>query len=399
MADELTGAAGLSWASPEFCADPYAELRRHQDDPMIYDEALEGWVAMRHAEVEDVLLGTVYAKDPDKALDGPYTRVQRAMAGSSMMFMDDPDRRRVRGLISRAFTRGRVAAMRPHIESIANTLLDAVADRTSFDLMDAYAAPMAISTIATLLGVDDSDHDRFKAWSEDLALEYDPSLPQKTQDRIALVRDELVMYFVEAIEERTHRPRNDLISALVLAHDEHDQLSLEELVSTLVMLLVAGNLTTTDLIGNGVLALLEHPDQLELLRRDRSLLPRAVEEILRYDSPVTVTDRIATTDLNLAGCPVRKGQWVWAVLIAANHDPAVHADPGRFDLTRQHIDHVSFGIGGHRCLGASLARLEATVALEVLLDRCPTLSLDSTAPPKRRAIPAFRGLTELIVRR
>ncbi|MBC7271467.1 MAG: cytochrome P450 [Streptomyces sp.] len=399
MAEERTGTAGLSWVAPEFCADPYAELRRHGDDPMAYDTSLEGWIALRHAEVEEVLLGSVYAKDPEKALDGPYTRVQRAMAGSSMMFMDDPDRRRVRGLISRAFTRGRVAAMRPHIEAIAHTLLDAVAGRASFDLMDAYAAPMAISTIAALLGVDDSDRDRFKVWSEDLALEYDPSLPQETRDRIARARDELVMFFVEAIEERARSPRDDLITALMLAHDEHDQLSLEELVSTLVMLLVAGNLTTTDLIGNSVLALLEHPDQLELLRRDRSLLPRAVEEVLRYDSPVTVTDRIATTDLELAGCPVRKGQWVWAALVAANHDPGVHEDPGRFDITRQRMDHVSFGIGGHRCLGAPLARLEARVALEVLLDRFPALSLDPTAPPKRRAIPAFRGLTELIVRR
>lgn len=391
--------SGLSWAAPEFGADPYAVLREYDAKSVVYDTALEGWIAMRHADVVELLRSPLYAKDPSKAIDGPYTRVQRAMAGSSMMFMDDPDRRRVRGLVSRAFTRNRVDAMRPRIELTAAALLDAVAGQISFDVMAAYAVPLSIIVIATMLGVDDSDRDQFKEWSEDLALEYDPSLSADMRDRVARSRNELVMYFIQAIEERTADPHDDLITALVRAHDERDQLSLEELVSTLVMLLVAGNLTTTDLIGNGVLALLEHPDQFDLLRRDRSLLPNAVEEILRYDSPVTTTDRIATKDLEIAGCPIRKGEWVWAALVAANRDPAAHSDPDRFDITRKRVDHVSFGVGSHFCLGAPLARLEAQVAIDVLLDRCPTLSLDPASPPKRRSTPAFRGLAELAVRR
>lgn len=391
-------AGGLSWAAPEFSIDPYPILQDYRDDTLVYDASLEGWLALRHADVVDLLRNPVLAKNPLKALDGPYTRQQRAMAGSSMMFMDDPDRSRVRRLVNRAFTRGRVEAMRPEVEAVAASLLDAVAEETSFDLVSAYAVPLSIIVIATMLGVDDADRDRFKDWSEDLAMEYDPSLSAAARGRIARSRDELVLYFVEAIEERTKQPRDDLITALVHAHVERDQLSLEELVSTLVMLLVAGNVTTTDLIGNGVLALLEHPYQLELLRRDRLLLPTAVEEILRYDSPVTTTDRIATADLEIGGCPVRKGEWIWAALVAANRDPCAHPDPDSFDITRERIDHVSFGIGSHFCLGAPLARLEAQVALGVLLDRFPTLSLDPAVPLRRRSVPAFRGLAELVVR-
>lgn len=391
--------SGLSWAAPEFSVDPYLVLRSYREEAVVYDPALEGWLALRFADVLDLLRSPLFAKNPLKAVDGPYTRLQRAMAGSSMMFMDDPDRSRVRRLVNRAFTRGRVDAMRPAIEAVAGSLLDAVAGETSFDVMDAYAVPLSVIVIAAMLGVDDSDRDRFKEWSEDLALEYDPALSAETRERIARSRDELVRYFVEAIEDRTLHPRDDLITALVHAHVERDQLSLEELVSTLVMLLVAGNVTTTDLIGNGVLALLENPEQLELLRSDRSLLPRAVEEILRYDSPVTTTDRIATTDTEIGGCPVRKGEWVWAALVAANRDPVAHPDPDRFDITRTRTDHLSFGVGSHFCLGAPLARLEAQVALDVLLDRCPSLSLDPAAPPARRSVPAFRGLAQLVVRR
>lgn len=391
--------SGLSWSSPEFGIDPYPPIRERRDESVVYDHTAEGWVALQHSDVVEILRSPRYAKDPRKAIDGPYTRLQRSMAGSSMMFMDDPDRRRIRGLVTKAFTRRRVNAMRPHVESIAHGLLDAVAEEDSFDLMSAYATPLSIIVIATLLGVDDADRDQFNRWSEDLELEYDPALSAEDHERIAQSRNELVMYFIEEIEARTREPRDDLITALVHAHDERDQLSLEELVSTLVMLLVAGNVTTTDLIGNGVLALLEHPDQLALLRRDRSLMPNAVEEILRYDSPVTVTDRIATEELEIAGCPIHKGEWVWPALVAANRDPTVHPDPDRFDITRSNIQHVSFGVGTHVCLGAELARIEAQIAIGTLLDRFPALSLDPASPPRRHATPAFRGIAELMVRR
>jgi cytochrome P450 len=390
---------GLSWASAEFGIDPYQALHRHRAEGVVYDHVSEGWIALRHADVVDILSSARYAKDPRKAIDGPYTRMQRAMAGSSMMFMDDPDRRRVRGLATRAFTRRRVEAMRPQVTATAHRLLDEVEGKDCFDLMTAYATPMSISVITTLLGVDDADRERFKTWSEDLEQEYDPALSAGDRERIARSRNELVFYFMGEIETRAEHPRDDLVTALVHAYDEHGQLSLEELVSTLVMLLVAGNVTTTDLIGNGVLALLEHPDQLALLRRDPSLLTRAVEEILRYDSPVTITDRIATDELEVAGRPVHKGEWVWPALIAANRDPAIHVDPDRFDITRLNIRHVSFGVGSHLCLGAELARLEAQVAIAALLDRCSILSLDPAAPPRRQATPAFRGVATLPVRR
>lgn len=386
----------LSWASTEFSEDPYSALAPHRNRTLVWDESLEGWLALAQHDVTHILRHTGFLKDPGNAMDGPYTRLQRGMAGSSMMFMDDPDKARIKRLLSGAFTRGRIEAMRPQIERIASTLLDELPTASSFDLMERYAAPFSISVIAATLGIADADLERFKAWSEDLAMEYDPSLGDADRARIAESRNALVLFFAESIDERLTHPRDDLISTMVASSADGKQLSLEELVSNLVMLLVAGNVTTTDLIGNAIHALLTHPEQLALVRADWSTIPMAIEEVLRYDTPVTTTDRIAASDTEIGGCPVRKGAWVWASLAAANRDPRAHERPDAFDVTRD-AEHVSFGFGPHFCLGAPLARMEAQIAVRAILQRLPDLRLDRDTEPIRRLAPAFRGFEHLVV--
>lgn len=390
------GRVPLSWASPEFCEDPYSTLAPHRGRRIVRDPALEGWLVLSYAEASEILRNPAFVKDPRKAIDGPYTRLQRGMAGSSMMFMDDPDKARIKRVLSSAFSRARVDALRPRIEQIAEVLLDRVSGQATFDLMSKFAAPFSISVIGAALGIEDVDLDRFKAWSEDLAMEYDPALGSADRERIAESRNALVLFFIECIDERTLHPRDDLISAMVASSLEGEKLSLEELVSNLVMLLVAGNVTTTDLIGNAVLALLSHPRQLAWLRDDESLIANAIEEVLRYDSPVTTTDRIADVDTEIAGCPVGKGEWIWASLAAANRDPLAHQRPEEFDITRE-VSHIAFGFGPHFCLGAPLARIEAQIAIAAILRRFDHLALAPGHVQRPRRAPAFRGLEELVV--
>jgi cytochrome P450 len=383
----------ISWTDPRFSQDPYEVLRGA--DAVATDPLLEGVYVAPHAVVSELLRSHAYAKHPTKALDGPYTQMMLATSSNSLLFMDDPDHTRVRSLVNRAFTRSRVESIRPEIEQIASSLLDAVADESSFDLMTTFADPLPVLVIGEVLGIDPADRAQFKRWSDDLVLAFDPFLPADTVQRVVQSGADLRSYFTAHVEDRRRAPRDDLTSALVHSHDADERLSMEELLSLLSLLLIAGNVTTTDLIGNAVLALLEHPDQLAILRGDRSLTTNAVEEALRYDSPVLLTDRIPVDDTQVAGCPMKRGQWLWPVLAAANRDPSVHPEPDRFDITRERIDHLSFGGGPHYCLGAPLARLEAQIALSALLDRYSSITLDPNRSPRRKIVPGFRGLAEL----
>jgi cytochrome P450 len=317
-----------------------------------------------------------------------------------MLFMDDPDHRRLRGLVNQAFSKRATEANRPLIQATVDTLLDAMATANGpVDLITSLATPFPISVIAEILGIDPADHDDFKRWSDDGALSFDPMLPPDVAERVASSKAELHSYLVEAINARRAAPGDDLISALLAVQDaDGTQLSDDEAIGAIGLLLQAGNVTTTDLIGNGVLALLQHPEQLDALLADPSLIPDAVEEMLRFDPPVVATDRIATADIDVGGCPISKGQWLWPVLTSANRDPAVHPDPDRFDIKRTDIHHVSFGGGPHLCLGAPLARMETQIAIGSLLARFPKIRLaDPTEPPHYKMVPGFRGLAELNV--
>jgi cytochrome P450 len=292
----------------------------------------------------------------------------------SMLRRDPPDHSRLRGLVAKAFTPRAVERMRPRVEQILKELLEARPAHGAMELVREFAAPLPVRVIAEMLGVPPEDHLRFRDWSNEIVR----SLGEGTFDdqRAALrATAELRAYFEAIVEARRVAPRDDLISALVAAEQNGDRLKLSEMFATLVLLLVAGNETTTNLISNAVLALLRNPEQLALLRLQPERVPAALEEILRYDSPVQLTSRVAKHDCTVAGHRVRRGQQLVLLLAAANRDPAVFADPERLDIARNDVRHLSFSQGQHYCLGAQLARLEGTLALEALVTRYPELRL------------------------
>lgn len=386
-------------ADPALVLDPAGGLPSPAAAAIAHDEELQVWVALPFEEVAALLRDPAWRKDPAGANPGPYTEVIAAQM-PSMLFMDDPDHRRVRGLLSRAFSRRATESLRPRVEEIAGDLLEGMAQRGApVELIGEFASPLPIIVIAEILGVDPADRADFKRWSDDLALQFNPLLDAEDAARVASSFEAIHGYLGDAVERRRRAPGDDLISALIAVQDEDgERLSDDEMVRVLRLLLAAGNITTTDLIGNGVHLLLRHPDQLAALVADPSLVPQAVEEILRYEPPVVATDRIAPEGATVAGCPVAHGEWVMPVLVTANRDPAAHEDPDRFDIHRPDVRHVSFGGGAHHCLGAPLARLEAQVALARLIERFPRMRLAAPdEPARRRYTPGFQGLAALPV--
>ncbi|MBI2766202.1 MAG: cytochrome P450 [Chloroflexi bacterium] len=383
-----------------FITNPYPVLQHLREATRAHYEQLTGrWILTRQADVAPVLADRSHSRDPRNAAEGTMMRQMSAANESrpaSMLFLDPPDHTRLRGLVNKAFTPRAVERMRPRTRQIADELLDAIGDRPAFDIIADYAAPLPTTVIAEMLGVDSHDRAQFKAWSDLVVAGFNPFLSAEEQRLRDEAGEALRSYFAREIAARRGAPREDLLANLIHAEEEGDRLTEEEMITTCVLLLVAGNVTTTDLIGNGVMALLQNPDQLCLLRDDPSLIVNAVEEMLRFDSPVTMTGRILMEDAEIAGCPMHKGQSVTPSLASANHDPAVHPDPERFDITRSHIEHHSFGGGAHYCLGAPLARMEAQVAVNALLARFPGIALGG-GEPVHRLLPGFRGFTTIPV--
>jgi cytochrome P450 len=267
------------------------------------------------------------------------------------------------------------------------------------DVIADLAYPLPVTVIAELLGVPPEDRANFKRWSDDLSavLAGDPAaIPEAVLHQVMESRAELVDYFRAIADRRRREPSDDLLSALVQAEEEGGRLSEDELYSTVVLLLVAGNETTTNLIGNGLLALLQHPQQLRKVWEDGALAPSAVEEMLRYDSPVQLTTRLAKVDMAIHGTTIPQGEWLYLVIGAANRDPQQFPEPDNFDVTRNDNKHIAFGAGAHFCLGAPLARLEALVTLRTLRRRCPNLRLNTESPVYRNNF-NLRGLTSLPV--
>lgn len=314
----------------------------------------------------------------------------------SMLFMDEPEHRRIRGLVSGPFKRPAVEKWRPHIRSIVGRVLDAI-DDPEFDLIEAFAGPVPTVVIAEMLGVDPDRHGQFKRWS-DLVVQIGfnpfPSPEQKLAGDEAT--EALRALFMAEIEARGDRPGNDLLGALIRSEESGDKLSAHEISLQCLLLLIAGNVTTTDLIGNAVKALLDHPRELARLRANPGLIENAVEEALRYDSPVISSGRIPNRDIELAGCPIAKCESVNLSLAGANRDPAVYPDPDSFDISREDTHHQAFGGGRHLCLGAHLARVEAQEAILALLDRYPVLR-HSEKGFVYHSIPSFRGMSEFWV--
>lgn len=398
--------------SDSFRADPhavFAQMREH--DPVLCQPGIDGetpiWFVTRHEDVAAVLVDDErFVRDPRLALTGAQLEelagppVAEAI-NNHMLNRDGDDHRRLRRLVTKAFTPRMVEQLRPRIQEIADGLIDAVAGpgspgAGSMDLAAAYAFPLPITVIAELLGVPQADQDRFRDWSDAIIT---PVIGSEALERFFGQMGELVEYLTELFAERRAEPRDDLVSALLAARDAQDALSEEEVFGTVVLLIVAGHETTVGLIGNAVLHLLGHPDQLALLRADPSLLPGAIEELLRYDGPVERTlNRWAATDVELGGHTIRRGELVIAIVSSADRDPDRFPEPDRLDVTREDARHLAFGRGSHYCLGAPLARLEAEIALETLFRRLPGLRL---AVPREelewRPTPGFRRLVSLPV--
>ena len=370
-------------------------------DPVHHDTMLGRVLLTRAADVAAVL------KDRNLSVDGrkaaPDSIVQRFLSAQdrdaprSMLVLDDPDHGRLRRLVTHAFNGRAIETMRPEVARIADELLDAVAGEAEFDLIESYASPLPIIVIAAMLGVDPADRGDFRRWSKGLANVFTPIRPPEVLAALKTNVDELTAYFERAVADRRERPRADLISALIAAEENGDRLTTTEIVTMCNLLLLAGNLTTTDLIGNTVLALLEHPDQRAKVQANPGRITDAVEETLRCDPPVVQSARIPLTDINVGGVPVPATSFVTAFLMAAGQDPALHTDPLKFDIDRLDKAHFAFGGGIHFCLGAPLARAEAQIAVERLLARFPTLVL-AGKPIERNVSAAFNGVKELWVR-
>ncbi len=377
--------------------DPVHDTLRERE-PVHHDQVLHRWLLTRHDDVDALLRDRSLSADPRKGAPDTFMAafVEPDGREPSILLMDPPEHTRLRGLISKAFTPRAIEQMAPRIEQIAAELLDTVAGSDSFDLIAAFAGPLPTIVIAEMLGVDPADRLDFKRWSDDGVMAFDPLLSAEMREVVAASSVEREAFFRREIAARRDTPRADLISAMIAAEDAAVHMTDDELVTMCSLLLAAGNVTTTDLIGNGTLALLRNPSELQKLRDDPSLIKNAVEEMLRYDSPVTETARIPLDNTEIRGCPIGERESLVPVLAAANHDPDVYPEPHRFDITRADTHHHSFGGGVHFCLGAPLARLEAQIALNALVQRFPALRLGDAALEYRH-IPGFRGLVRLDV--
>ncbi len=314
----------------------------------------------------------------------------------TILTADPPVHSRLRKLVSKAFTPRRVRELEPRIRKITADLLGDVKGSSEMEAMAALANPLPVIVIAELLGVSAADHAKFKRWSNDLISSFGQESMSGPSAAGLAAKDNLRGYLADAIKQRSASPADDLISALVTARDEADALSENELLAFVVLLLLAGNETTTNLIGNGLLALCRSPEQQQRLRENRELLPKAIEEMLRYDPPVQMTVRVPTVDANVGGTDLAAGSVAFILLAAANRDPSHFPTPEQFDVARDPNHHVSFGEGIHFCLGAPLARLEGAIAIESMLEKYPRLQLaNPQAKMEYRGSMALRGLSEL----
>ncbi|HKH87555.1 MAG TPA: cytochrome P450 [Acidimicrobiales bacterium] len=358
---------------PEVLADPYPlyhELRRRA--PVLWDPYLHAFVVTGYDDVTTVLqsysANRTHAPDKVNALGLGQLAPIAAVMVKQMLFLDPPAHQRTRRLASVAFTPRRVELLRDHIQEITDSIFQRIQGRGEMDVMEDLANPLPSIVTAEMLGVPASDHQQLRAWSRDFAemlgnFQHNPG----RLDRVLRSLEEMTAYFREAVDRQRGGTGAGLVNALATAEVDGDRLSEDEVVANLIVIMVGGQEGTSILIGNGLLTLLRHPEQADRLRADPSLIPAAVEELLRYESPSQHTARLAPDDVELAGVPIQRQQAVIAVMGAANRDPARFDEPDRFDLDRPDNRHLAFGWAAHYCFGASLARLEAQVVFEALL--------------------------------
>ena len=380
--------SGVSYdpTSAAILSDPYDTYDRlRAKDPVHRMRLINAWVLTRYEDVDTVLRDhRRFSKDD--GIEDEYR---------SMLHHDPPDHTRLRSLVSKAFTPRSVRELHPRVHRIVAELLHDLDGRDRFDLIESLAFPLPVTVIAEMLGVPPQDMDRFNRWSNDISLTIEPSLRDDQIRRVQRATEELYEYFEGIIEQRRRNPQDDMITALLNAEDEGDKLTRPELLGTLVLLLVAGNETTRNLIGNGMRALLKNPDQLQRLRDNPDLLDSTIDELLRYDSPVQLDGRLVHSDVEVAGHQIRAGQRVLCAIGAANRDPSAFTAPDKLDIARSEKSNIAFGRGIHHCLGAPLAVLEARAAFSALLAHFSRIEL--IAEPIYREQVVLRGLEELWV--
>ena len=375
--------------SPEVTANPYpyyTELRNKA--PVIWLEPFQCWALSRYADVDfalrnpQIFSSSVFTAEALGDLN-PVPEVPW------ILDMNPPDHTRLRKLANKGFTPRLIRTLEPRVQAIIQELLQPLHGQSESDLVSTFSGPLPTIVIAEMLGVEPERRDDFKVWSDDVVRATGRPTDETERTQIRKSEAELRTYFERMIERRRTEPGEDVITALVQAEEERDMLSSKEILALAVLLLLAGNETTTNLIGNAVLTLLNHPDELAKVRADPALLPALVEEVLRYDSPVQVIFRRTAQEVELEGGKIPAGQNVFLLLGSANRDERQFPEPDRFDITRNPQDHVAFGYGIHYCLGAPLARLEGRNALESLLFECP---------PFRLAVERVAPIASLIVR-
>jgi len=385
---------------PEFLADPYPTYHRLRDEDPVHHSPLDFWVLTRYEDVAAVLRDPRFIKEPLVSMVAARFGVTVPPGvGLSMLDRDPPDHTRLRSLVSKAFTPRVVEGLRPRIQKIVDDLITRAEAVGRMDLIEEFAYPIPVNVICEMLGVPIEDHERFKGWSLDIARGLDSVwLPPESEipKRSGAARHAIGDYMRGLIAERRASPRGDLLSALIAAEEAGDKLSEDELIATCILLLIAGHETTVNLIGNGTLALLRHPEELRRLRETPGLITSAVEELLRYDGPVQRTARITSTEVTIGGRTIGKGEMVMPFIGAADRDPSQFSDPDRLDLGRTDNRHIAFGWGIHFCLGAPLARVEGQIAIDTLVRRLPRLTLVDDEPEHRQSL-TLRGLKALPV--
>jgi cytochrome P450 len=388
---------------PEVLADPYPLFRRlRETDPVHWDPFLHAWIVTRYEDVVNVMMKCSADRTPTpQQLEamGMLAELQpiAQVMVKQMLFLDAPAHTRLRALCATAFTPARVAALKEHIQEIADQLIDQVLDSGKMDMIADFASPLPAIVTAELFGVPTADHQNLKDWSTNFAEMLGNFQHNPDRARGALKATEnMVAYFQQAMRDQDKNPTPGLVNSLMNAEVDGSRLTEEEIVANLIVTMVGGLETTTNLIGNGLVSLLKNRDQLELLKGDSSILPSAIEELLRYESPSQHTARLAPDDMMLGGKKIQKRQAVIAVFAAANRDPERFPDPDKLDLRRADNRHVAFAWGAHYCFGAPLARMEGQIAFETMLRRLPNIQLEPQELMWRENL-GLRGLKSLFI--
>lgn len=368
--------------------------------PVYQDNVFQRWVLTKHEDIDKAFRNIASSgRDWEVAAEGTWGKTVTPRNGKfGMVDEDGAKHRRLRGLVSKTFTAKAVSALKPKLEQIADDLINNVKGRESFDFIREIAAPLPTIIMAEVLGVAKKDQESFKRWSEEWILIVDPAITPEMMQVARAANAALDNYFTETVKARSVEPQDDLISRLLHhVNDEGEKLTHQEVATICLQLIVAGNITSTDLIGNGLVALIQNPEQMAKLRAHPELMNKAVEEMLRYDAPVTEIPRFLYNDMQLSGVTVEKGQTLTCNLAGGNHDPAAYKCPHKFDIEREGPPHHTFGGGAHYCLGVHLARLEIAVTFTKLLEAFPVLKLVPGQKLERKAVPTFSGYKQVLV--